>query len=227
MLADQRRKMPGGQMVAASNPVAPTNTRPSRHVERPERQYGSVAKCVAGTTVDELCELGRGGTFGTTPVAPRAAIGTVGDSRDCPDLTHNPEVVGSNPAPATRRNSLRETILGAVLGVWVAICDQRSGHTRRAASVPRMPAEQQGRWCRRRCRTGDWTGFERRGRVQASGVPGAGCRGAAARGSRSRVRLRLPPGHLGPSARGWRNSRGSRPPNEHTHPHRRRAALDL
>lgn len=57
----------------------PTNTRPSRQVERPERQDGSVAKCVAGTLVDELCELGRGGTFGTTPVAPRVAIGTVGD----------------------------------------------------------------------------------------------------------------------------------------------------
>jgi len=39
--------------------------------------------------VDELCELGRGKTFGTGPVAPRAAIGTVGDRRDCPDLTHN------------------------------------------------------------------------------------------------------------------------------------------
>lgn len=45
--------------------------------------------------MDELCELGRGETFGTTPVAPRAAIGTVGDCRDCPDLTHNPEVAGA------------------------------------------------------------------------------------------------------------------------------------
>ena len=50
----------------------------SRQVERTERQYGSVAKCVAGTIVDELRELGRSGTFGTSPVAPRAAIGTVG-----------------------------------------------------------------------------------------------------------------------------------------------------
>lgn len=46
--------------------------------------------------MDELCELGEGETFGATPVASRAAIGTVGDRRDCPDLTHNPEVVGSN-----------------------------------------------------------------------------------------------------------------------------------
>ena len=28
--------------------------------------------------MDELCELGRGETFGTTPVASRAAIGTMG-----------------------------------------------------------------------------------------------------------------------------------------------------
>ena len=47
--------------------------------------------------MDELCELGRGETFGATPVAPRAAIGTMGDRRDCPDLTHNPEIANSNP----------------------------------------------------------------------------------------------------------------------------------
>jgi hypothetical protein len=41
--------------------------RPRRQVERPERQYGFVAKCVAGTIVDGLCELGRGETLGTTP----------------------------------------------------------------------------------------------------------------------------------------------------------------
>ena len=45
--------------------------------------------------MDELCELGQYETFGTTPVAPHAAIGTVGDCRDCPDLTHNPEVAGA------------------------------------------------------------------------------------------------------------------------------------
>jgi hypothetical protein len=74
-----------------------------------------VAKCVAGTIVDELCELGWGETFGTTSVAPRAAIGTVGDCRDCPDLTHNPEVGGSNPPPATRKNGPQDIVLGAIL----------------------------------------------------------------------------------------------------------------
>ena len=49
----------------------------------------------------ELCKLGRRETFGTTPVALPAAIGTVGDCRDCPDLTHNPEVAGARGcAPA-------------------------------------------------------------------------------------------------------------------------------
>jgi hypothetical protein len=51
--------------------------------------------------MDELYELGRGETFGTTPVAPRAAIGTSRDCRDCPALTHNPEVAGSDLAPTT------------------------------------------------------------------------------------------------------------------------------
>jgi hypothetical protein len=61
----------------------------------------SVAKYVAGTIADELCERGRGEPFGATPVAPRAAIVTVGDCRNCPDLTHNPEVTDSDPAPST------------------------------------------------------------------------------------------------------------------------------
>jgi hypothetical protein len=30
-------------------------------------------------------------------MAPHAAIGTVGDRQDCPDLTHNPEIARSNP----------------------------------------------------------------------------------------------------------------------------------
>ena len=46
--------------ATGSNLVVPNDTRPSRQLERPEWQYGSVAKCVAGTIVDELCELGRG-----------------------------------------------------------------------------------------------------------------------------------------------------------------------
>jgi len=38
-------------------------------------------------------------------MAPRAAIGTVGDRRDCPDLTHNPEIAGLNPLNHLPRSS--------------------------------------------------------------------------------------------------------------------------
>ena len=71
--------------------------------------------------MDELCELGRGETFGTTLVAPRAAIGTVKDRRDCPDLTHNPEIAGSNPLdqplhPSTAHCGLEYDQCGTVRG---------------------------------------------------------------------------------------------------------------
>src|SRR5436190_8272196 len=43
-----------------------------------------------------------------------ACDGTAGERWDVPRLTHNPEVVGSNPTPATSRNGPPEIIWGAV-----------------------------------------------------------------------------------------------------------------
>lgn len=81
-------------------PVPKSKIVEARHTNSPGTSC-SVAKYVAGTIVDELGELGPGEPFGATPVAPRAAIVTVGDCRDCPDLTHHPEVADSDPAPTT------------------------------------------------------------------------------------------------------------------------------
>jgi hypothetical protein len=61
----------------------------------PPKTSCSAAKDVAGTLANELGKLGRSEPSGATPVAPRAAIVTVGDCRDCPDLTHNPEIADS------------------------------------------------------------------------------------------------------------------------------------
>ena len=81
-------------------PVPNSEIVEATHTDSPETSC-SVAKCVAGTIADELGELGRDEPFGATPVAPPAAIVTVEDCRDCPDLTHNPEVADSDPAPTT------------------------------------------------------------------------------------------------------------------------------
>jgi hypothetical protein len=81
-------------------PVPKAEIVEARDTDSPETSC-TVATYVAGTIADELCELGRGELFGATPVAPRAAIVTVRDCRDCPDLTHNPEVADSDPAPTT------------------------------------------------------------------------------------------------------------------------------
>ncbi len=91
--------------------------------------------------MDELGEVGRGGTFGTTPAARPAPIGTAGDGRDYPDLTHNPEVVGSNPTPATRQSRSSDIVRGAVFmsGVAASVASAASSKpASRAAVTPTM-----------------------------------------------------------------------------------------
>ena len=49
---------------------------------------------------------------------PTSGMKARGDGEDAPALTHNPEVVGSNPTPATRQKGLPEIIRKALFTTW-------------------------------------------------------------------------------------------------------------
>ena len=79
----------------------------------------AVAGCVAGTLGDGSGSSGPYDTDGAAQQELPASTRYERDSWDSLARTHNPEVVGSNPTPATRQNGSSDIVRGAVFARMV------------------------------------------------------------------------------------------------------------